>query len=167
MYKDLEKFRNLRKALEPLAVLYERTVLDARKEPFEVRLTIQQSADHLGENYSGENVVHIINGESLQAVYEIWLENRRIERQLLEKLDETTSGVSDEEQLPDELTYLSEPEREWLEWFYHLSDEDKKIVEDFGEKDISVTPDNFDQVKDELETQDIAAWASFVRLFKS
>ena len=159
MQKKLEKIRILRRRLEPLALLYQKTVLDARKEPFEVRLTARQTADHVAEKYYGEDTVHIINGESLQAVYEIWQENCRIERQLSEQ--------SGEEELHEDLASLSEPEREWLEWFYDLSVEDKKIVEDCGEKNVSVTPTNFDQVRDMLEDKDTAAWGSVVRLFKS
>jgi len=159
MREKLQKIRSLRKSLEPLAVLYKKAVLDAGKEPFEIQLKAKQSTDPLRADHNGEDIVHIIDGESLQAVHEIWQENRRIERQLLEQLGE--------EHPPDELTYLSEPEREWLEWFYHLSNEDKKIVEDCGEKDVSVTPTNFDQLKDMLEERDAATWDSVVRHFKA
>ncbi len=104
-------------------MLYEKAVLQTLKEPSEVRLKIQQSTDHLSESYSGEETVHIIDGESLRAAHEAWQEYRRLERDLLEQ--------SGGEQLLDEPTYLSAQEREWLEWFYYLSDDDKKIVEEF------------------------------------
>ena len=158
MGKKLEKIGGLRKSLEPLAVLYKKAVLDTSKKPFEVRLTARQSTDHLSENYHGEDTVHIIGGESLQAVHEIWQEYRRIELQLLEQSEKPT---------PDSLTYLSAPEREWLEWFYHLSDEDKKIVEEYGEIEISVTSANFDQVKKVVADREAQDPDSVVQLFKS
>ena len=158
MGKELEKIGRLRKSLEPLAVLYAKAVLEAGREPYEVRLTTQQSADHLSENYHGEDTFHIIDGESLQAVHEIWQEYRRIEIQLLEQ---------SKEPLPNSLTCLSVTEREWLEWFYHLSDEDKKIVEEYGEIDISVTSANIDQVKKIVTDQEAQDRDSVVQLFKS
>lgn len=157
MGKKLEKIGGLRKSLEPLAVLYKKAVLDTSKKPFEVRLTVRQSTDHLSENYHGEDTVHIIGGESLQAVHEIWQEYRRIELQLEQC----------EKPMPDSLTYLSTPEREWLEWFYHLSDEDKKIVEEYGEIEISVTSANFDQVKKVVADREAQNPDSVVQLFKS
>ena len=157
MGKKLEKIGGLRKSLEPLAVLYKKAVLDTSKKPFEVRLTVRQSTDHLSENYHGEDTVHIIGGESLQAVHEIWQEYRRIELQLEQC----------EKPMPDSLTYLSTPEREWLEWFYHLSDEDKKIVEEYGEIEISVTSANFDQVKKVVADREAQDPDSVVQLFKS
>jgi hypothetical protein len=138
MHEELERVGRLRKSLEPLAVLYEKAVLEARKEPYEVRLTTQQSPDHLSDTYDGGHTVHIIDGESLWAVYQVWQEYRQIERELLAKTGEP---------LVDSLTYLSAPEREWLVWFYHLSDEDKKVVEECGERDITVTADNLEQMK--------------------
>ena len=157
MGNKLEKIGGLRKSLEPLAVLYKKAVLDTSKKPFEVRLTVRQSTDHLSENYHGEDTVHIIGGESLQAVHEIWQEYRRIELQLEQC----------EKPMPDSLTYLSAPEREWLEWFYHLSDEDKKIVEEYGEIEISVTSANFDQVKKVVADREAQNPDSVVQLFKS
>ena len=157
MDKELERIGGLRRSLEPLAVLYEKAVLEAGKEPFEVRLTTQQSTDHLSESYHGADTFHIIDGESLQAVHEIWQEYRRIELQLLEQ---------SEESLPDSLTYLNAAEQEWLEWFYHLSDEDKKIVEECGEKDISVTSDNLDEMKQNLEEQETKDLDFVIQLFK-
>jgi len=158
MDKESEKIGGLRKSLEPLAVLYKKAVLDTSKKPFEVRLTVRQSTDHLSENYHGEDTVHIIGGESLEAVHAIWQEYRRIELQLVEQ---------SEESMPDSLTYLSTPEREWLEWFYHLSDEDKKIVEEYGEIEISVTSANFDQVKKVVADGEVQAPESVVQLFRS
>ncbi len=157
MHEELKRIGGLRKSLEPLAVLYEKTVLDAHKEPYEVRLTTQQSPDHLSDTYDGGDTFHIIDGESLQAVYRIWQEYRQIERELLAK---------NEEPSVDSLTYLSVPEREWLEWFYHLSDEDKKIVEDYGEKDITVTADNLEQMKGIVREQEALAEGPVVNLFE-
>jgi cell division protein YceG involved in septum cleavage len=157
MDKELERIGALRRSLEPLAVLYEKAVLEAGKEPFEVRLTTQQSTDHLSENYHGADTFHIIDGESLQAVHEIWQEYRRIELQLLEQ---------SEESLPDSLAYLSAAEQEWLEWFYHLSDEDQKMVEEYGEIDISVASDNFDQVKKVAADKEARDLNSIIQLFK-
>lgn len=147
MDKELEKIGGLRRSLEPLAVLFEKAVLEACKEPFEVRLTAQQSADHVSDHYDGSDTFHIIDGESLQAVHEIWQEYRRIELQLLVQAEQDSSSKNGGHPLPGSLSYLSAPEREWLEWFYHLSDADRKIVEEYGEIDISVTPANFSQVQ--------------------
>jgi len=166
MDKKLEKIGSLRKSLEPLAVLYEKAVLEARKEPFEVRLTTQQSADHLSDNYHGEDTVHIIDGESLQAVYEIWQEYRQIELELLAQIGETPSGERNREASLDTLTYLSGPEREWLEWFYNLSDEDKNVVEKCGEIDICVTSANLEQMKENAKEREANASDSIVQLFK-
>ena len=66
----------------PLAVLYEKAVLGL---PFEVRLSVRESTDHLSENYHAAETTHIIDAETLQAVYEVWQEYRRIERALLEQ----------------------------------------------------------------------------------
>jgi len=49
---------------------------------------------------------------------------------------------------------LSDAERTWLEWFFLLSEDEKKFVELCGEKGISVTPDNFDQMKKIAEEND-------------
>lgn len=166
MDKKLEKIGGLRKSLEPLAVLYEKAVLEARKEPFEVRLTTQQSTDHLSENYHGEDTVHIIDGESLQAVYEIWQEYRQIELERLAQIGETPSGELNGGTSVDSLTYLSAPEREWLEWFYNLSDEDKNVVEECGEIDICVTSDNLEQMKEVARERGTQASDSIVRLFR-
>ena len=167
MGKELEKIGGLRKSLEPLAILYKKAVLDTNKKPFEVRLTVRQSTDHLSENYHGEDTVHIIDGESLQAVHKIWQAYRRTEKQLLEQCIRSASDTNAGGPLPDELTYLSTPEREWLEWFYHLSDEDKKIVEEYGEIDISLTSANFDQVKKVVTDQEAQDRDSVVQLFKN
>ena len=167
MNENLEKIGSLRKCLEPLAVLYEKAVLDARKEPYEVRLKTQQSADHLSDTYHGEDIVHIIGGESLQAVYEIWQEYRQIELELLAQNGEATNGKHNGEASPESLAYLSAPEREWLEWFYHLSDQDKRVVEDCGELDIAVTPANIEQMREIAKEQQAQASGSVVRLLRS
>jgi hypothetical protein len=146
---DLKRVRRLRRSLEPLATLYEKAVLEACKEPFEVRLKIRQSTDHLRENYHGAETVHIIDEEPLQAAHEVWQEYHRIENELdwkSRKLREQSRAALSE-QLPDGLDSLSAPERAWLEWFYSLSEEDKKIVEISGEKGISATPANLDEMK--------------------
>jgi hypothetical protein len=62
-------------------------------------------------------------------------------------LAEKEKTVAENEQTPDELKALSRPERTWLKWFYSLSAEDKKVVEICGEKGVSVTRANFDQMK--------------------
>jgi hypothetical protein len=167
MSTEQKRISRLRKSLEPLAVLYEKAVLQTLKEPSEVRLKIQQSTDHLSESYSGEETVHIIDGESLRAAHEAWQEYRRLERDLLDQNGEALSDINEDEQLLDEPTYLSAQEREWLEWFYYLSDEDKKIVEECGENDITVTSDNFDEMKLTLEEQETKDSDSIVQLFKS
>jgi hypothetical protein len=167
MNEKLERIGSLRKCLEPLAVLYEKAVLEAHKEPYEVRLTTQQSADHLSDTYHGEDIVHIIGGESLQAVYEIWQEYRQIELELLAQNSEAPGAGHNGEASLDTLTYLSGPEREWLEWYYRLSDQDKSVVEDCGEKDIAVTSANIEQMKEIAQEQKAQASNSVVRLFKS
>jgi len=167
MNEKLEKIGSLRKCLEPLAVLYEKAVLEAHKEPYEVRLTTQQSADHLSDTYHGEDTVHIIDGESLQAVYEIWQQYRQIELELLAQIGETPGGKHNGEASLDTLTYLSDPEREWLEWFYHLSDEDKRVVEDCGEKDIAVTSANIEQMKEIAKEKEEQSSGSVVSIFGS
>lgn len=165
MAAELKRVHRLRRLLEPLAVLYEKTVLEACKEPFEVRLTARLSTDCAGEHYPAAGTIHILDGESLQAAYEVWQEYHRIERELLQQsraaLSDKTDGddtveipapsktVLEEnhnegERLSDE---LSAPERVWLEWFCSLSEEDKEYVYICGEKGIFVTPANFDQMK--------------------
>ena len=57
------------------------------------------------------------------------------------------SDTDEAEQLLDELQSLSEPERVWLQWFYSLSHEDRRIVELCGEKGIAVNAANFEQMK--------------------
>ena len=153
--------------MEPLAVLYEKAVLPTLKDPSEVRLKIQQSTDHLSENYSGEETVHIIDGESLRAAHEAWQEYRQAEREFLAQNGESLSDINEDEQLINEPTYLSSQEREWLEWFYYLSDEDKKLIEECGENDISVTADNFDQVKRIVRDHDEKDSNTVVKLFET
>ena len=62
-------------------------------------------------------------------------------------LEENQKTLDEGEQLLDGLNTLSAPERAWLEWFYSLSEEGRNIVEICGERDISVTAANFDQMK--------------------
>ena len=169
MAAELQRVSRLTRLLAPLAVLYEEVVLDASVEPCEISLRFQQSAVHLADNSDVAETVHFIDGETLQAAYEVWQEYRRIERELLEQSRAAVSDKKDRddtveipaprntvlhekhlnvgERLPDELDSLSAPERAWLEWFYSLSEEDKKIVERCGEKGISVTPTNIKQMK--------------------
>ena len=47
----------------------------------------------------------------------------------------------------DELSSLSAPEREWLTWFYSLSNEDKKVVDTCAARGISVNATNIEQMK--------------------
>ncbi|MGI9223697.1 MAG: hypothetical protein ACR2QX_04400 [Woeseiaceae bacterium] len=47
----------------------------------------------------------------------------------------------------DELNTLSAPEREWLVWFYSLSNDDKKVVETWAERGFSVNATNIEQIK--------------------
>lgn len=162
-----KKIIRLRQSLEPLAVLYEKAVLEALREPSEVRFTIRKSTDHPSETCHGDETVHIIDGECLRAAHETWQGLRRTEREFLEQNGEAWSDVDAGEQLPDEPAYLNASEREWLEWFYHLSDEDKRIVEECGEKDISVTSDNLDEMKQTLEEQETKEIDSVIQLFKS
>ena len=86
MAVELERIGRLRRLLEPLAVIYYRAILQANKEPFEVRLTVRQSTDNLGDNCPAVGMVHIIDGESLQAVHEVWQEYHRSETELLEQI---------------------------------------------------------------------------------
>ena len=53
-----------------------------------------------------------------------------------------------------------------MEWFYYLSDEDKKIVEECGENNISVTADNLEQMREVAKEQAVGASSSVVPLFK-
>ena len=178
MTAELKRVRRLRILLEPLAVLYQKAVLEARKEPFEVSLSVTQSLDYASENHPEAGTVHVIDGEPLQAVYEIWQEYHRIESELMDQSRATTSDKKDgddsvgipapgktplqekqeqlngREQLPDELNSLSAQERAWLGWFYSLSEQDKKIVEICGEKGISATPANFDRMKKIVKEHD-------------
>jgi hypothetical protein len=87
MAAELKRVRRLRRLLEPLAVLYEKTVLEAHKEPFEVRFNIQESADHLRDDDHVANTFHIIDGGSLQAAHEVWQEFRRFEMARREQSD--------------------------------------------------------------------------------
>lgn len=137
MPTEREIIGRIRRALEPLEFLYKKAIVEACKEPFEVRLMVKESAGHLSENFDGAQIVHIIGGESLWAVHEAWQEYCRMESELVE-----------------EPTYLTAQEREWLKWFYQLSDEDKQIVEECGNKDISVTSANLDEMKDALKDQE-------------
>lgn len=135
----------LRRLLEPFAVLYEKAIVAAGKEPSEVRLKAQHSAVYPAEANYGTETVHIIGGESLQVIYEVWKECRRIE-------------LAKHEQCRAALNALSAPERAWLEWFYSLSGEDQEAVELCGEKYIAVTPDNFEDMKKiarELDDDDL------------
>ena len=76
-------------------------------------------------------------------------EDRTIEVPTLnERVFEDSDEETDEaEHLVDELQSLSEPERAWLQWFYSLSEEDRRIVELCGEKGVSVNAANFEQMK--------------------
>lgn len=62
-------------------------------------------------------------------------------------LADTQSAVDKDEQSLDDCSSLSAPERAWLGWFYSLSEEDKRVVEICGEKGVSVTGANFEQMK--------------------
>jgi len=168
---ELNRVRRLRRLLEPLAVLYEKTVLEAGEEPFELRLTARQITNYGRENDPALGTIHIIDGESLQATHEVWQEYHRIERELMEQskaamsdkkegddtveisapsetvLDEKQENLNKGELLLVGADSLSDSERTWLEWFFLLSEDEKKFVELCGEKGISVTLDNFDQMK--------------------
>jgi hypothetical protein len=154
MAAELERVTRLTRLLAPLAVLYEKAVMDACKEPYEINLRVQRRGAHLAENCGVAKTVHFIDGETLQAAYEVWQEYRRIEMELLEQSSAAPKitvlheeHLDAGERLPDGLNSLSAPERAWLEWFYSLSEVDKNIVEICGEKGISVTPTNFEQMK--------------------
>lgn len=147
MQTEREKLSKVRRMLEPLAVLYTKAIVEARKRPEEVRLTIRQSPDLLSENPAISNLVHIVSGETLWAAHEAWLDYQRIESELIELDGVDVDRVNGHSALEDEPACLSADEREWLEWFYHLTDEDKGIVEACGEADLSVTPDNFGEMK--------------------
>ena len=65
-----------------------------------------------------------------------------------ERVSADSDADTDEaEHLIEELQSLSEPERVWLQWFYSLSVEDRRIVELCGEKGVSVNASNFEQMK--------------------
>ncbi len=85
MKAELDRVGRLTRLLEPLALLYDNVVLDARVEPYEIGLRVQQSTVPLRDNYGVAETVHFIDGETLQAAYEVWQEYRRIERALLEQ----------------------------------------------------------------------------------
>lgn len=67
-----------------------------------------------------------------------------LREQVLEKESEM---ASDEEPTLDELSSLSPAEREWLTWYYSLSNEDKKVVETCAERGVSVNATNIEQMK--------------------
>lgn len=143
MAAELKRVGRLRRFLEPLAALYEKTVLETCRKPFEVSLSCQQDMVYVSHDDPDAGSIHIINGESLQAAYEIWQQYDRLEKELLEQRQAA-------EQSPNVLHFLSPPERKWLTWFYSLSEEDQMIVELCGERDISVTSANFEQMKTNL-----------------
>jgi len=169
MAAELERVSRLTRLLAPLAVLYEKAVMDDCKEPYEINLRVQRRAAQLEGNSGVAETVHFIDGETLQAAYEVWQAYRRIERDLLEQSRAAMSDKKDRddtveipgpsntvlheehlnegERLTGGLNSLSASERAWLEWFYSLSEEDKKIVDICGEKGISATPANFEQMK--------------------
>lgn len=67
---------------------------------------------------------------------------------LREQVLERESEIADEaEPSLDELSSLSAPEREWLMWFYSLSNEDKKVVETCAKRGVSVNATNIEQMK--------------------
>lgn len=82
---ELERVSRLTRLLEPLAVLYEKAILDARKQPHEINLRVQRSVVYSADNYGVAETVHFIEGVTLQAVYEVWQEYRQIERDLLDQ----------------------------------------------------------------------------------
>jgi len=82
---ELERVSRLTRLLEPLAVLYEQAVMDVCKQPYEINLRVQRTAVHLEDNYGVAETVHFIDGETLQAAYEVWQEYRRIERDFLDQ----------------------------------------------------------------------------------
>ena len=76
-------------------------------------------------------------------------EDRTIEVPTLKErgFKDADEETDEAEHLVDELQSLSEPERAWLQWFYSLSQEDRRIVELCGEKGVSVNAANFEQMK--------------------
>ncbi len=155
MIDELERVRRLRRMLEPLAVLFEKVVLKASREPFEVTLRATQGAQYGDSDDYPVRTIHIIDGESLQAAHEIWDRYRQMERSLMgDRLLHQGSGepLTNTGHEGDDLGSLSEEERDWLEWFFSLPVEDQVFVEDCGEKGISVTLENFDQIR---ESRDI------------
>ena len=87
MPAELKRVSRLTKLLEPLAILYEEVVLDASVERCEISLRFQQSAVLFADDYGVAETVYFIDGETLQAAYEVWQEYRRIERDLLDQSD--------------------------------------------------------------------------------
>ncbi len=87
MKAELDRVGRLTRLLEPLALLYDNVVLDAGVELYEIGLRVQQSTVPLRDNYGVAETVHFIDGETLQAAYEVWQEYRRIERDLLDQSD--------------------------------------------------------------------------------
>jgi len=92
---ELNRVRRLRRSLEPLAILYEKTVLEAGEEPFELRLTARQITKYARENDPALGTIHIIDGESLKATHEVWQEYHRIERELMEQSKAAMSDKKD------------------------------------------------------------------------
>lgn len=80
---DFERVSRIRRALEPLGVLYEKVVVETNVEPYEVRLRIQVCDDPLALYPAAGQPPHIIDGESLEAAHEVWQEYRRTEQSLL------------------------------------------------------------------------------------
>lgn len=80
---DFERVSRIRRALEPLGVLYEKVVVDMNTEPYEVRLRIQVCDDPLAQYPMAGQPVHIIDGESLEAAHDVWQEYRRAEQSML------------------------------------------------------------------------------------
>jgi len=77
--KNLEQVSRITRLLEPLVVLYERTVQASGKNPSEVWLQIQQTTYEPRDQDEPFGTVHFIDGETLQAVFEIWQHYRQIE----------------------------------------------------------------------------------------
>ena len=171
MNAELERIRRVRSLLEPLAVLYEKAVKGARTESFEIRLNVTPSTDYASGVDPAVGTTHIMDGKSLRAVHEIWKHYQQTEREMMEQITSTEGDgeacdltvqipalntsvlqkkqeqLVDSKRFPDGLNSYSAPERAWLEWFYSLSETDRNIVEIGGEKGISVTATNFDEMK--------------------
>jgi hypothetical protein len=72
---------------------------------------------------------------------------------LREQVLERESEMADEEAPSlDDLSSLSAPEREWLMWYYSLSNEDKKVVETCAKRGVSVNAVNIEQMKKIVRT---------------